>query len=119
MEPPEGAAVGERLRVDGFDCSQPDEQLNPKKKVFEAVSARCWAGAAGQPQGSWCSSEPQAPGPCRSMAHAWLPTPTSPHPQVSPDLATNEGCVACYRGSPLLTSAGPATVRSIAGGSIK
>ncbi len=38
MEPPAGAAIGERLRVDGFDCSQPDEQLNPKKKVFEAVS---------------------------------------------------------------------------------
>lgn len=38
VEPPAGAAIGERLRVDGFDCSQPDEQLNPKKKVFEAVS---------------------------------------------------------------------------------
>jgi hypothetical protein len=38
VEPPEGAAVGERLRVDGYDCSQPDEQLNPKKKVWEAVS---------------------------------------------------------------------------------
>lgn len=37
VEPPAGAAIGERLRVDGFDCSQPDEQLNPKKKVFEAV----------------------------------------------------------------------------------
>ncbi|PRW21084.1 putative methionine--tRNA ligase [Chlorella sorokiniana] len=38
VEPPAGAAIGERLRVDGFDCSQPDEQLNPKKKVFEAVA---------------------------------------------------------------------------------
>ncbi|KAI3430770.1 hypothetical protein D9Q98_009182 [Chlorella vulgaris] len=74
VEPPAGAAIGERLSVEGFDCSQPDEQLNPKKKVWEAVQ---------------------------------------------PDLATNELRVACYRGLPLLTSAGPATVSSVAGGSIK
>ena len=38
VEPPAGAAVGERLAVAGYDCTQPDEQLNPKKKVWEAVS---------------------------------------------------------------------------------
>ncbi|KAL4436391.1 hypothetical protein ABPG77_009953 [Micractinium sp. CCAP 211/92] len=74
VEPPAGAAIGERLHVEGYDCSAPDEQLPPKKKIFEAVA---------------------------------------------PDLATNEQCVACYRGSPLLTSAGPCTVKSVAGGSIK
>jgi hypothetical protein len=40
VEPPAGAAVGERVRVEGF-AGEPDEQLNPKKKVFEAVSASC------------------------------------------------------------------------------
>jgi hypothetical protein len=39
VEPPAGAAVGERLSVEGYDCSQPDAQLNPKKKIVEAVSA--------------------------------------------------------------------------------
>lgn len=48
--------------------------------------------------------------PSLSLAH---------HMQVAPDLATSEQCVACYQGSPLLTSAGPATVKSIAGGSIR
>lgn len=38
VEPPAGAAVGERLRVEGYDCTAPDEQLPPKKKIFEAVS---------------------------------------------------------------------------------
>lgn len=38
VEPPAGAAIGERLHVEGYDCSAPDEQLPPKKKIFEAVS---------------------------------------------------------------------------------
>ena len=56
-------------------------------------------------------------------------TPTAPldpphHPihaciQVQPDLATDAECRACYRGLPLLTSAGPCTVRSVQGGSIR
>lgn len=49
-----------------------------------------------------------------------LPPRHTQHPrQVSPDLATNAERVACYRGTPLLTSAGPATVKSVAGGGIK
>jgi methionyl-tRNA synthetase len=32
LEPPAGAAIGERVTVAGFN-QQPDEQLNPKKKV--------------------------------------------------------------------------------------
>ena len=39
--------------------------------------------------------------------------------QVQPDLATNGERLACYKGSPLLTSAGPCSVRSIVGGGIK
>lgn len=73
VEPPPGAAVGERVTVEGFP-GEPDEQLNPKKKVFEAVQ---------------------------------------------PDLATSAERVACYKGVPLMTSAGPCTAPSVAGGSIR
>lgn len=72
-EPPAGAAIGERVSVAGFP-GEPDEQLNPKKKVFE---------------------------------------------QVQPDLKTSDDLTACYKGVPLMTSAGPVKVASVAGGSIK
>lgn len=36
VEPPAGAAVGERVFVEGYP-GEPDEQLNPKKKIWEAV----------------------------------------------------------------------------------
>jgi methionyl-tRNA synthetase len=36
VTPPEGAAVGERVMCAGYE-GEPDEQLNPKKKVFEGV----------------------------------------------------------------------------------
>lgn len=73
MEPPEGAAVGDRVTAPGFGGA-PDEQLNPKKKVWEAVQ---------------------------------------------PELGTDGACVACYRGAALATAAGPCTVRTVAGGTIK
>ncbi|EPS58894.1 hypothetical protein M569_15918, partial [Genlisea aurea] len=38
VEPPEGAAVGERVSVPGMEGS-PDDVLNPKKKVWETVQA--------------------------------------------------------------------------------
>lgn len=52
VEPPEGAAIGERVRVDGF-AGEADEVLNPKKKVWETVQPElatdgerraCWRG---------------------------------------------------------------------------
>lgn len=72
-EPPAGAAIGERVTVAGY-TGEPDEQLNPKKKVFE---------------------------------------------QVQPDLKTSDGLLACYKGIPLMTSAGPVKVASVAGAGIK
>jgi methionyl-tRNA synthetase len=39
--------------------------------------------------------------------------------QVQPDLLTNAELVACYKGVPLMTSAGPVKVPSVAGASIK
>lgn len=73
VEPPEGASIGERITAAGFDAP-PDEQLAPKKKVWESVQ---------------------------------------------PDLATNAERVACYKGQPLVTSAGACTAASVAGGSIR
>jgi methionyl-tRNA synthetase len=61
------------VTVAGY-AGEPDEQLNPKKKVFEAVA---------------------------------------------PELRTNGELLACYRGVPLMTSAGPVRVASVAGASIK
>ena len=37
VTPPEGAPNGERVTFDAFE-GEADEQLNPKKKVFEAVA---------------------------------------------------------------------------------
>jgi len=34
--PPPGSKIGERLSFDGYP-GEPDEQLNPKKKIWEAV----------------------------------------------------------------------------------
>ena len=36
MEPPEGSSPGDRVKVQGFE-GEPDDQLNPKKKIFEQV----------------------------------------------------------------------------------
>ncbi|KAG9129664.1 hypothetical protein Leryth_017745 [Lithospermum erythrorhizon] len=36
VEPPEGAVVGERVTFPGFECN-PDDVLNPKKKVWETL----------------------------------------------------------------------------------
>ena len=36
VTPPEGSAVGERVTFEGYD-GEPDLQLNPKKKIFEAI----------------------------------------------------------------------------------
>lgn len=37
MEPPEDSAPGDRVSVQGYE-EEPDEQLNPKKKIFEQVA---------------------------------------------------------------------------------
>lgn len=36
MTPPEGAAIGERVVFQGFE-GEPDDVLNPKKKIWESV----------------------------------------------------------------------------------
>lgn len=39
LDPPEGCTPGERVFVEGYDSGQPDEELKPKKKVFEKLQA--------------------------------------------------------------------------------
>lgn len=73
VEPPEGAAVGERVMLEGY-AGDADEVLNPKKKVWETVQ---------------------------------------------PELLTDGERRACWRGVPLMTSAGACSVKSVVGGSIK
>ncbi|KAB5530877.1 hypothetical protein PHYPO_G00134430 [Pangasianodon hypophthalmus] len=37
LDPPEGSAPGERVFVDGYSSGTPDDELKPKKKVFEKI----------------------------------------------------------------------------------
>jgi hypothetical protein len=37
VEPPQDSAPGDRVTVQGYE-EEPDEQLNPKKKIFEQVT---------------------------------------------------------------------------------
>ncbi|PVD29154.1 hypothetical protein C0Q70_11751 [Pomacea canaliculata] len=39
LNPPEGSAVGERVFVEGYSDGTPEEQLNPKKKIWEKLQA--------------------------------------------------------------------------------
>ncbi|KAK3098691.1 hypothetical protein FSP39_022087 [Pinctada imbricata] len=37
LDPPEGSVPGERVVFEGYESGKPDEQLNPKKKVWEKL----------------------------------------------------------------------------------
>ncbi|XP_066231856.1 tyrosine--tRNA ligase, cytoplasmic isoform X2 [Saccopteryx leptura] len=39
LDPPAGSAPGERVFVKGYEKGQPDEELKPKKKIFEKLQA--------------------------------------------------------------------------------
>lgn len=39
LRPPPGSAAGERISVEGYESGNPDEVLNPKKKVWEKLQA--------------------------------------------------------------------------------
>lgn len=43
VEPPEGSVPGDRVCVQGYE-GEPDEQLNPKKKIFEQVCIALYSG---------------------------------------------------------------------------
>lgn len=46
LEPPAGCAPGERVLIEGVE-GEPEKQLNPKKKVWEAVQPELRTGADG------------------------------------------------------------------------
>lgn len=37
LDPPEGSAPGDCVYVEGFESGKPDDELKPKKKVFEKL----------------------------------------------------------------------------------
>uniref|UniRef100_A0A8C1K7L7 Tyrosine--tRNA ligase n=1 Tax=Cyprinus carpio TaxID=7962 RepID=A0A8C1K7L7_CYPCA len=37
LDPPEGSAPGDRVYVEGYESGKPDDELKPKKKVFEKL----------------------------------------------------------------------------------
>ncbi|XP_041273613.1 tyrosine--tRNA ligase, cytoplasmic isoform X1 [Onychostruthus taczanowskii] len=39
LDPPAGCCAGERVYVEGYEGGEPDEELKPKKKVFEKLQA--------------------------------------------------------------------------------
>lgn len=49
LDPPAGCCAGERVYVEGYEDGEPDDELKPKKKVFEKLQVRgCvwgWDGA--------------------------------------------------------------------------
>ena len=48
--PPEGSVAGDRVFVEGYDGGTPDEQLNPKRKVWEKLAADMKTNADGKAQ---------------------------------------------------------------------
>ncbi|XP_030644899.1 tyrosine--tRNA ligase, cytoplasmic [Chanos chanos] len=37
LDPPEGSSPGERVFIEGYESGKPDDELKPKKKVFEKI----------------------------------------------------------------------------------
>lgn len=44
LDPPAGCCAGERVYVEGYEGGEPDEELKPKKKVFEKLQVRTESG---------------------------------------------------------------------------
>ena len=42
LDPPAGCCAGERVYVEGYEGGEPDDELKPKKKVFEKLQVRGW-----------------------------------------------------------------------------
>lgn len=88
-------------------------QLNLKHKVFEHVCLGTCAACALPAQlcACYCGCRARDPHTSFTTAAARL--------QVHPGFSTNSERVACYNGSPLMTPAGPCTVQSVVGATIK
>ena len=43
LDVPEGSVLGERVFFESFEKGEPDEELKPKKKVWEKLQViKCW-----------------------------------------------------------------------------
>merc|ERR1712037_371142 len=60
---PEGAAIGDRVTVEGHDSGAPDEVLNPKKKVWEKLAVDLATDGAGLAQWQGNPLEIKSKGP--------------------------------------------------------
>lgn len=54
LDPPAGCCAGERVYVEGYEGGEPDEELKPKKKVFEKLQVRTGNSWEFHPAGSHC-----------------------------------------------------------------
>ena len=59
LAPPAGATPGDKLLVEGYESGNPDEQLNPKKKVWDklAVDLKVSGDGVAQWQGNNLASD--------------------------------------------------------------
>jgi len=50
LDPPAECCAGERVYVEGYEDGEPDDELKPKKKVFEKLQVRgcAWGWATAQ-----------------------------------------------------------------------
>ena len=51
LKPPPGSLPGEKIVVEGYESGNPDEVLNPKKKVWEKLQADLVVNGSGE--ASW------------------------------------------------------------------
>jgi len=59
--PPEGCAAGDRIQVEGHEGKDPDEQLNPKKKVWEKLAVDLKTSGCDKCLAQWQGSNLLAP----------------------------------------------------------
>jgi len=58
---PEGSAAGDKVQVEGFEDKEPDEQLNPKKKVWEKLAVDFKTSGCDQCLAQWQGNQLNAP----------------------------------------------------------
>merc|ERR1719295_2019140 len=66
---PEGSEAGQKVHVEGYEGKEPDEQLNPKKKVWEKLAVDLKTSGCDQCLAQWQGSQLLSPkGPIRAKS---------------------------------------------------
>ena len=66
---PEGSEAGQKVHVEGYEGKEPDEQLNPKKKVWEKLAVDLKTSGCDQCLAQWQGSQLVSPkGPIRAKS---------------------------------------------------